>query len=121
MMIIIVGVAVGSCQTLSSLRFVALGSWLLAAPAYGASFELHIKDHKLVPDKLTFPRGERVELVVHNDGPGTEEIESKSMRIEKIIPEGKSVTLKIGPLKPGTYDLFGEFNMATCTGTVVVE
>ncbi len=95
----------------------AFASEALATPA----FTLRIKDHKLIPNKLTFPKGERVELTVINEGPGTEEIESNTMRIEKIIPEGKSVTLRIGPLKPGTYEIFGEFNMATCTGTVVVE
>ncbi len=95
----------------------AFASEALAAPA----FTLRIKDHKLIPDKLTFPKGERVELTVTNEGPGTEEIESKTMRLEKIIPEGKTVTLRIGPLKPGTYELFGEFNLASCTGTVVVE
>ncbi len=97
--------------------------WFLTTPVLAAetAFTLRIKDHKLIPEKLTFPKGERIELTVINEGPGTEEIESNTMRIEKIIPEGKSVTLKIGPLKPGTYEIFGEFHMATCTGTVVVE
>src|SRR5688572_27071295 len=99
----------------SLLGALAISSSSLAAPA----FTVRIKDHKLIPDKLTFPKGERIELTVINEGPGTEEFESNSMRIEKIIPEGKSVTLKIGPFKPGTYEMFGEFNMATCTGSVV--
>lgn len=104
-------------------RFALLIPLLFAAsPALAASaFTVRIKDHKLVPDRLVIPKGERVELTVINEGPGTEEIESQRLRIEKIIPEGKTVTIRVGPLKPGTYDLFGEFNMATCVGTVVVE
>ena len=95
----------------------AVSSPLAASPA----FTVRIKDYKLLPAKLVFPKGERIELTVINEGPGTEEIESNTMRIEKIIPEGKTVKLRIGPLKPGTYDLFGEFNQTTCIGTVVVE
>lgn len=79
-----------------------------------------IKDHKFSPDRLTAPRGEAFEIEVVNEGPGAEEFESAGMRLEKIIPEGKSAVLRVAPLKSGTYDMFGEFHLTTCTGTVVV-
>jgi hypothetical protein len=95
--------------------------WASAAHADDAPVKLQIKDHKLVPDKLTVAHGKRFELEVTNAGPGAEEIESKALRIEKIIPEGQSVTIRLGPLKAGTYDLFGDFHLDTCVGTLVAE
>ena len=100
---------------------VAAASFAGSARADDAAVQLQIKDHALVPAKLSVAHGRRFELVVTNAGPGTEEIESKGLRIEKIIPEGQSVTIRLGPLKPGTYDLFGDFHLDTCVGTLVVE
>jgi plastocyanin len=98
-----------------------LGLLVAASEAAAATrLEIAIRDHKFVPAQLTAPAGEVVELVVTNEGPGSEEFESKALRVERIIAQGKTVTLRVGPLKPGTYDLFGEFHMDTCLGTLTV-
>jgi hypothetical protein len=97
---------------------------LLAAPARADDdlkvVKLTIKDHKLVPDRIELPSGSKAELTVTNEGPGTEEFESAALRIEKLIPMGKSITVKIGPLRSGTYDLTGDFHADSCKGTLVV-
>ena len=82
--------------------------------------KLTIKDHKLTPERIELPSGSKAELTVTNEGPGTEEFESAALRIEKLIPMGKSITVKIGPLRSGTYDLIGDFHADTCKGTLVV-
>ena len=85
------------------------------------SLAFTIKDHKLTPQTATAPHGERLELVVTNAGPGPEEIESKSLRFEKLIPEGQTVTLRVGPLKAATYDVFGDFHADTCKAVLTVQ
>ena len=40
---------------------------------------------------------------------------------ERQVPGGGKATIVIGPLKPGRYDFFGEYNEATAKGVVVVE
>ena len=79
---------------------VAAASLAGSARAEETSVRLQIKDHALVPAKLSVAHGTRFELVVTNAGPGAEEIESKGLRLEKIIPEGQSVTIRLEFVKP---------------------
>jgi hypothetical protein len=81
---------------------------------------IQIKDHKMTPERIELPAGSKAELVVTNADADTEEFESKSLRIEKLVPPGRSLTFKIGPLRSGSYDLFGDFHAETCKGTIVV-
>jgi hypothetical protein len=43
------------------------------------------------------------------------------MNREKVVPGGAKATIYIGPLKPGRYDFYGEYNEATAKGVVVAE
>jgi len=43
------------------------------------------------------------------------------MNREKVIPGGAKATIYIGPLKPGRYEFFGEYNEATAKGVVIAE
>ena len=37
-------------------------------------------------------------------------VESGDFKLEKVVPPGKTVTVTIGPLKPGTYELYDEYH-----------
>lgn len=95
----------------------------LATPVLAADVEvlLVIKDHRFEPAELKVPAGQRIKLIVHNQDKTPEEFESKSLNREKVIPGGGKATIFIGPLKPGRYGFFGEFNEATAQGVVVAE
>jgi len=56
-------------------------------------------------------------LIVKNDDPTPEEFESTELRREKVVPGGQQVTVYIGPLKPGRYEFFGDFNPKTARVT----
>jgi hypothetical protein len=108
------------------MRFLAATAFLSLATlgsAQAAEPEalLVIKNHRFEPTELKVPAGKRVKLVVHNQDSTPEEFESHSMNREKVIPGGAKATLFIGPLKPGRYDFFGEYNEATAKGVVVAE
>jgi len=60
-------------------------------------------------------------LVITNKDGGPEEFESKELRIEKIIPAGKTVRLRMPPLKAGTYPFVGEYHATTAKGRIVAE
>jgi hypothetical protein len=93
-----------------------------ASSAYAVdSIEVTIKDHKFVPAEITIPADTKVKLVVKNQDPTPEEFESHSMHREKVIPGGRQAIIFIGPLKPGTYEFFGEFNPKTAKGRVIVK
>ena len=82
---------------------------------------LVIRNHRFEPTELKVPAGKRVKLTVHNQDPTPEEFESHKLNREKVIPAGAKAVIFIGPLKPGKYEFFGEYNEATAKGAVVAE
>lgn len=82
---------------------------------------LVIKGHRFEPSELKVPAGKRVKLVVHNQDPTPEEFESHALNREKVIPGGAKASIYIGPLKPGRYTFFGEYNEKTAQGVVIAE
>lgn len=91
------------------------------ALAAGDEYTLVIKNHRFEPTEVKVPAGKRVKLIVHNQDATPEEFESHSMNREKVIPGGAKASIFIGPLKPGRYEFFGEYNEATAKGAVVAE
>lgn len=96
---------------------------LSATPALANNPEVAvtIREHRFEPAEVKVPAGQKVKLVVTNNDSTPEEFESHDMNREKLIPAGKTVTIFIGPLKPGRYPFFGEFNENTARGIVVAE
>lgn len=105
-----------------SLLFSALCVLAFTSPACAVEeINLVIKDHKFIPETVEVPAGQKVKLVIDNQDPTPEEFESHELKREKIIKGGKTGIVFIGPLEPGTYPFFGEFNMDTAQGQVVVK
>jgi hypothetical protein len=84
-------------------------------------YTIVIKDHRFSPETVTVPAGQKVKLIVDNQDPTPEEFESHDLRREKIIGGHKKATIFVGPLKPGKYHFFGEFNMDSANGYVIAE
>lgn len=105
------------------LLLIALASGMLViGPACAQeAYVIVIKDHRMNPSELQIPAGQKVRLVVDNQDPTPEEFESYSLNREKIIPGNAKATIFIGPLKPGTYEFFGEFHQETAQGKIIVK
>ena len=103
--------------------FVALASSILVVDPVRAQevFVIVIKEHRMNPSELQIPAGEKIRLVVDNQDPTPEEFESHSLNREKIIPGNSKATIFVGPLKPGTYEFFGEFHQETAQGKIIVK
>jgi plastocyanin len=84
-------------------------------------FEIEIRDHLFDPAELTIPAGKKVKLVVYNRDPTPEEFESYELNREKVIMGSSKAVIFIGPLKPGEYPFFGEFNPKTAQGKVIAK
>ncbi len=93
---------------------------LLAADA-PVEFRIVIKNHRFVPTELKVPAGKKIKLIVENQDPTPEEFESYSLNREKIVPGKGKITVMVGPLKPGKYEFFGEFNMDTALGALIAQ
>ena len=86
-----------------------------------SEFVIIIKDHRFEPAELTVPAGQRVKLVIDNRDSTPEEFESLDLRREKIVPGGTKASVWIGPLPPGTYGFFGEFNQKSAQGKLIAK
>lgn len=103
-----------------------LGTLLLLA-TFGASaagpaqYTLTLRNHVFAPAQLVVPANTKFRLVVINEDATPEEFESHELNREKIVTGKGRIVVFLGPLKPGTYPYFGEFNMATAKGTIVAR
>ena len=100
------------------LAFAASTTALAADPV---EYKLVIKDHRFQPAELKVPAGQKIKLVVENQDATPEEFESYSLNREKIVPAKSKITVLVGPLKPGRYEFFGEFNMDTAQGVLIAQ
>jgi len=96
---------------------------LLSVTANAATpiFEIEIRDHLFFPAELRIPAGKKVKLIVYNRDATPEEFESYELNREKVIMGSAKAVIFIGPLKPGEYPFFGEFNPKTAQGKVIAE
>jgi len=96
---------------------------LAAAPAAAAESEytLVLEGHRYSPGELVVPAGVRLRLVLENRDHTPEEFESYALNREKLIAPESKVVLYVGPLKPGRYEYFGDFNPTTARGWLVVQ
>lgn len=83
--------------------------------------ELTIRDHLFFPAELPVPANTKIRLIVINADPTPEEFESYELNREKIILGNSRATVFIGPLAPGEYPFYGEFNMSTAQGKVIAR
>ena len=95
----------------------------MAVPAVAAPpvFEIEIRNHLFEPDVITIPANTKVKLIVYNRDPTPEEFESFELNREKVIMGGTRATIFVGPLPPGEYPFFGEFNPNTALGRIIVS
>jgi len=96
---------------------------LLLAPSFAAApeFEIEIRNHLFQPDTLVIPANTKVKLIVYNRDATPEEFESFELNREKVILGGRKAIIFIGPLAPGEYPFFGEFNPQTALGTIIAK
>jgi plastocyanin len=87
----------------------------------GDEIRITLKDNRFHPAEVKANAGVEITLIVRNDDKMAEEFESRDLKQEKLIRAGGTATLKIRPLKAGTYEFFGEFHPETAKGRLVIE
>jgi len=82
---------------------------------------LTIENNRFSPDEVKVKAGAPFVLVVTNKDKTPEEFESKELRIEKVVPPGKTLRINVRALKPGTYPFIGDYHQQTAKGRIVAE
>jgi plastocyanin len=91
------------------------------AAAQDPAYTLTIKDHQFQPSEIEVPAGQKIALIVKNNDSTPEEFESTELRREKVVAGGEQITVYIGPLKPGKYEFFGDFNPKSARGHIIAK
>jgi hypothetical protein len=103
------------------LAAIALCCVTTVAVADVATATLVIQEHHFVPAELLVPAGQKIRLTVENHDASPEEFESYTLNREKLIAGKASSIVWIGPLAPGRYAYFGDFNQKTAQGVIVAR
>jgi plastocyanin len=86
-----------------------------------AEIVLIIESNRFQPEEIKVKAGAPFLLVITNKDKGPEEFESHDLRIEKVIPAGKTIRLKVPALKRGSYGFVGEYHEKTAKGRILAE
>jgi hypothetical protein len=82
---------------------------------------LSYKDKKFDPPEISAPANTPIVIKFRNLDRDAMELESDSLRIEKVVAAGKDATIKVRAQKPGRYEFFDEYNEKTARGALVVK
>ena len=89
---------------------------LAAAPAR----MLLIHGQQFEPQELSLPANTKIKLLIRNQDTLPAEFESYDLSREVLVPANGEATVYVGPLEPGRYQFFNDFNR-TMQGTVLVN
>ena len=113
--------SVKRCVALVAALAVVLGVAAPVLAAGPAEIPLVIEKNRFEPDVIKVKAGAPFVLVITNKDKGPEELDMAQPRIEKVIPGGKTVRLKMPALKPGKYPFVGEYHSETAKATIIAE
>ena len=79
-----------------------------------------LEKQKFTPEEVKVKAGQPFLLVVTNKDAKPAEVESKDLRFEKVVAPGKTISIRVRALKPGTYVFLDDYNKST-RGKIVAE
>lgn len=95
------------------------GSGAFAADS--AIVQVSLKDHRFVPAEPTAPGNTPITIEISNLDATPSEFESKTLRVEKVVPGGGKITVQVRPLPPGRYRFYDDYHEDTTEGFLIVK
>jgi hypothetical protein len=94
----------------------------LMAPfaAHADDYTITLKDKQFTPSNLSIPANQKIKLTVKNLNSSAAEFESSDLDREKVVEANGEITVFIGPLDPGGYGYFNDFDR-DATGTITAK
>lgn len=86
-----------------------------------ARVSVTLKDHRFLPAEPSAPAGKPIVIDVANQDQTPSEFESKTLRVEKVVPAGGRISIQIRPLSPGRYRFFDDYHEDTTEGFLIVK
>ena len=108
-------------SNISLAAFVAVAAAGIAHAQNSVEIALSYKDKKFDPPEINAPANTAIVIKFRNLDKDAMELESDSLKIEKVVAAGKDATIKVKAQKPGRYEFFDEYNEKTARGALVVK
>ena len=86
-----------------------------------ARVSVTLKDHKFSPAEPRAPAGKPIVIDVSNLDSTPSEFESKTLRVEKVVPAGGKISIQVRPLSAGRYRFFDDYHEDTTEGFLIVK
>jgi hypothetical protein len=103
----------------------AHGALMASSEARAAGDEvlirIELKNGVVTPQRVEAPARTRLKLDLYNLGDGPAEFESKSLRLERVLPAHGHATLIVRTLDPGEYDFFDDFQPGAAPAVIVAK
>lgn len=103
-------------STIAALILISASSNAIADP-----ITLSLTGHKFTPSAITVPSNQKFQIKLTNNDDTPAELESHDLKVEKIVVPGGTITVSVGPMKPGTYQFFDDYHPDEAVGTVTVK
>jgi hypothetical protein len=105
------------------LTTISLATATIATPALcdGGAIDLRFENHRFTPQTLTVPANAALVLKVANTSNETIEFESFKLNREKAVEPGQTITVRLPPLSPGSYDFYDDFHQDVPEGSIVAK
>jgi len=107
-------------RVVSSAVFAILLSAATASAQESTTLHITLKGNRFQPSELSAPANKPLTIVVTNGDSAPAEFESTTLRVEKVVTGGGTISLNIRPLAPGRYRFFNDFHQET-DGYLVVK
>jgi plastocyanin len=114
-------IAIGALA-IGLLAAVAAVAWAPIAWAEDtATVRLSLKDHRFQPAEARARAGKPITIEIRNLDATPAEFESKTLRVEKVVTGGGTITVQIRPLAAGRYRFFDDYHEDTTEGFLIVQ
>ena len=108
-------------SNVSLVAFIGIAAAGVAHAHNSVEIALSYKDKKFDPPEISAPANTPIVIKFRNLDKDAMELESDSLKIEKVVAAGKDATIKVKAQKPGRYEFFDEYNEKTARGALVVK
>ncbi len=105
---------------LAALALLIASAFPSARAEDATTISLTLKDRKFAPAEPAAPAGKPITIEVSNLDSTAAEFESKTLRVEKVVPAGGKASVQVRPLKAGRYRFYDDYHEET-EGFLVVK
>ena len=86
-----------------------------------APIPMTLQNHRFTPNVIHVKANQPFAIHLFNKDATADEVDSSSLKVEKVVSGNSDGIVRIRPLAPGKYPFMGEYHSATAQGLVIAQ